>query len=139
MASLERMQRATASHVKSLIIREVQASARGVVVQGGLSPPSSPTDPAAVTTLKRDLSMGILGARGFEVPLAVLLVACLRRVTLVKTLRRTALRSRAENQVSTALSQEALVGVKWKWNRGSASNHAFSFGVKWVELLSRMT
>ena len=49
--------------------------------KGGLSPPSSPADPPAVTTLKRGLSMGILGARGLEVPLAVLLAEARGRWT----------------------------------------------------------
>ncbi len=51
------------------------------VFKGGLSPPSSPTDPPAVTTLKRGLSMGILGARRLEVPLAVLLAEARGRWT----------------------------------------------------------
>ena len=36
------------------------------------------------------------------------------------------------NQRSTRLSQEALVGVKWMWNRGCAASSSFTLGCLWV-------
>ena len=47
-------------------------------------------------------------------------------------------RSSCANQLSTAFSHEALVGVKWKWTRGCRSSHASTAGVVCVLLLSRM-
>ena len=49
--------------------------------EGGLSPPGSPTDPPAVTKLKRGLSMGIVGARRLEISIAVLLAEARGRWT----------------------------------------------------------
>lgn len=43
-----------------------------------------------------------------------------------------AARSMTEKKISTMLSQEALVGVKWTWTRGLASSQARTSGILWV-------
>src|ERR1700694_287194 len=55
-------------------------------------------------------------------------IASLRYATLRKTPRRIALRWTIENQVSTWLSQLALVGVKWSWKRRWPVSHACTSG-----------
>lgn len=51
-----------------------------------------------------------------------------RRRTLSKLPRRMAWRVITANQLSTRLSQEALVGVKWMWKRGCAARQSWTFG-----------
>jgi hypothetical protein len=49
------------------------------------------------------------------------------------------LRVSSENQRSTRLSQDELVGVKWKWNRWWRSSYLLMASVSWVEELSSTT
>ena len=49
-----------------------------------------------------------------------------------KTPRRSRRRVRAEKKVSTALSQEPEVGVKWNVQRGWRASHSRTLGCLWV-------
>ena len=58
--------------------------------------------------------------------------------TEVKLAPSSVLRARIENQISTWLSQDAWVGVKWKWTFLCRASHRSRLGL-WVLRLSRMT
>jgi hypothetical protein len=55
-----------------------------------------------------------------------------------KTPRLSRRRVSAEKKPSTALSQEVLVGVKWKVQRGWRASQARTLGCLWVASLSTM-
>ena len=55
-----------------------------------------------------------------------------RSTTLRWALRRSLRLVSSANQRSTRLSQEPLVGVKCRWNRGWRSSHFLTSGVLWV-------
>ena len=59
-------------------------------------------------------------------------MACSKRATLSKLLRRMACAVIRPNQRSTRLSYEALVGVKCRWKRGWAASQCFTAGCLWV-------
>ncbi len=52
--------------------------------------------------------------------------------TLWKTPRRMLLSVMSAKKRSTRLSQEAEVGVKWRWKRGCLSSQRLTVGVLWV-------
>src|SRR4051812_48922235 len=60
------------------------------------------------------------------------LMAAWRSTIPLKTPRLSRLLVSLAKQPSTALSQEAEVGVKWKWKRGCRTSHARTFGCLWV-------
>src|SRR5258705_223685 len=91
-------------------------------------------------TESRMTSAGLVHTNGFA---AYLLCAAMKRrsslrrsLTLVNEPRRTARRSSWPNHPSTALSQEALVGVKCSVKRAWAASQAVTSGVLCVLLLS---
>jgi hypothetical protein len=55
-------------------------------------------------------------------------MAAWRSTMPLKTPRLSRCRVSLEKKPSTALSQDAEVGVKWKWNRGCRSSQARTFG-----------
>src|SRR5207302_8298843 len=94
----------------------------------------------ACATESRMTLAGLVQTNGFA---AYLLCAAMKRrsslrrsLTLVNEPRRTARRSSWANHPSTALSQEALVGVKCSVKRGWAASQALTSGVLCVLLLS---
>ena len=56
------------------------------------------------------------------------LMAAWRSTMPLKTPRLSRCRVSFAKNPSTALSQDAEVGVKWKWNRGCRSSQARTFG-----------
>jgi hypothetical protein len=94
----------------------------------------------ACATESRMTSAGLVQTNGFA---AYLLCAAMKRrsslrrsLTLVNEPRRIARRSSWPNHPSTALSQEALVGVKCSVKREWAASQAVTSGVLCVLLLS---
>ena len=63
----------------------------------------------------------------------------MRTWTEEKVPRRMAWRVMMPNQVSIWFSQLEPFGVKWKCTFGLASSQALTFGVVWVDRLSRTT
>jgi hypothetical protein len=80
-------------------------------------------------------SVGLVQTKGLDVALCSRMVramACSRSATDWNTPRRRRLRVRAEKKPSTALIQEAEVGVKWNTQRGCRSSQARTLGCLWV-------